>query len=54
MTKDVENLGMPLKGDLLRKLREIKDHHGIHNNTEIIRFLIKAEHKRIFGAKELP
>jgi len=51
--EDVEYLGMPLKGRLLRQLREIKEDRGIHNNTEIIRALIKEAHDKIRTTTEL-
>jgi len=43
----VKELHIPLEMEIFDKLEAIKEYHGIHNITEIIRFLITKEHRKI-------
>ncbi len=38
---------LSLEMEIFDKLEAIKEYHGIHNITEIIRFLITKEHREI-------
>ena len=42
-----KELHIPLEMEIFDKLESIKEYHGIHNITEIIRFLITKEHRKI-------
>lgn len=44
---DKESLGMVIDGKLLKRLRAIKEDREIHNNTEMVRVLIKEEYDRL-------
>ena len=43
----IKELHIPLEIEIFDKLEAIKEYHGIHNITEIIRFLITKEHRKI-------
>ena len=43
----IKELHIPLEMEIFDKLEAIKVYHGIHNITEIIRFLITKEHRKI-------
>lgn len=43
----IKELHIPLEMEIFDKLEAIKEYHGIHNITEIIRFLITKEHRKI-------
>ncbi|GAH63339.1 unnamed protein product [marine sediment metagenome] len=42
-----KELHVPIESEIFHKLEDIKVYHGIKNNTEIIRFLITKEHRKI-------
>jgi len=46
-----KELHVPIESEIFHKLEDIKDYHGIKNNTEIIRFLITKEHREIQKTK---
>lgn len=45
--RDMHELHVSLDKDIFDKLETIKDYHGIKNLTEIVRFLITKEHRKI-------
>lgn len=47
MSNDKKELHIQFEMEIFDKLEAIKEHHGIHNITEIIRFLITKEHRKI-------
>ena len=53
MKEQTKNIGMPVKGELLRMLEWVMQHRGIHNKTEIVRVLISEEYKRNHVTVEL-
>lgn len=42
-----KDMHVPLEMELFDKLEAIKEYHGIKNNTEIIRFLITKEYRKV-------
>ena len=50
-SKDKE-LHVPIDKEIVEKLEQVKDYHGIKNNTEIIRFLITKEFREISAPGE--
>ncbi|GAH83597.1 unnamed protein product, partial [marine sediment metagenome] len=42
-----KELHIPIEKEIFQKLEDIKEYHGIKNNTEIIRFLITKEYREI-------
>jgi len=42
-----KELHVPIESEIFHKLEDIKEYHGIKNNTEIIRFLITKEYREI-------
>jgi hypothetical protein len=42
-----KDMHIPLEMEIFDKLEVIKDYHGIKNNTEMIRFLITKEHRKV-------
>jgi len=46
-------LGMPITGGLLKQLRAIREDRGIHNNTDLIRNLIKEAYNKIRTIEEV-
>ena len=42
-----KDMHIPLEMELFDKLEAIKEYHGIKNNTEIIRFLIIKEYRKV-------
>ncbi len=40
-------LHIPLESEIFEKLEKIKEYHGIKNSTEIVRFLITKEYRKI-------
>lgn len=42
-----KDLHIPIDMEIFEKLEAIKEHHGIKNSTEIVRFLITKEHRHI-------
>ena len=42
-------LRVDLKGDLVRKFKILKEHYGMENNTDLIRFLIAQRYAKDFG-----
>jgi predicted CopG family antitoxin len=47
MNNDKHEFHISLEKDVFNKLESIKEYHGIKNITEIIRFLITKEHRKI-------
>ena len=47
MSKDEKELRVTLEKEVFVELDEIRDFHGIKNLTEVIRFLIKKEYRKI-------
>ena len=47
MSNDKKELHIQFEMEIFDKLEGIKEYHGIHNSTEIIRFLITKEHRKI-------
>jgi len=45
--KDMHELHVTLDKEIFDKLEELKDYHGIKNLTEIIRFIITKEYRKI-------
>ena len=45
--KNEKELRVALENEVFVELDEIRDFHGIKNLTEVIRFLIKKEHRKI-------
>ena len=45
--KDIHELHVTLDKEIFDKLEELKDYHGIKNLTEIIRFIITKEYRKI-------
>lgn len=45
--KDLHELHVTLEKEIFDKLEAIKDYHGIKNLTEIVRFLITKEYRKI-------
>jgi hypothetical protein len=45
--KSMHDMHVPLEMEIFDKLEVIKEYHGIKNNTEMIRFLITKEHRKI-------
>lgn len=43
----VKELHIKFEMEIIDKLEAIKKYHGIHNITDIIRFLITKEHRKI-------
>ena len=43
----VKELHIKIEIGIIDKLEAIKEYHGIHNITDIIRFLITKEHRKI-------
>ncbi|MBY8982855.1 MAG: hypothetical protein KGD57_07895 [Candidatus Lokiarchaeota archaeon] len=48
--KDIHELHITLERENFEKLECIKNYHGIKNLTEIIRFLITKEYRKIRGS----
>lgn len=46
-----KELHVPIEIEIFQKLEDIKEYHGIKNNTEIIRFLITKEYREIQKTK---
>ena len=42
-----KDMHVPLEKEIFDRLELIKEYHGIKNNTEIIRFLITKEYRKI-------
>ncbi len=42
-----KELHVPIEKEIFQKLEDIKEYHGIKNNTEIIRFLITKKYREI-------
>ena len=42
-----KDMHIPLEIEIFDKLEAIKEYHGIKNNTEMIRFLITKEFRKI-------
>ncbi|MBN1802596.1 MAG: hypothetical protein JW891_13875 [Candidatus Lokiarchaeota archaeon] len=42
-----KDMHIPLEIEIFDKLEVVKEYHGIKNNTEIIRFLITKEYRKI-------
>jgi len=47
MNNEKHDFHISLEIDVYEKLENIKDYHGIKNITEIIRFLITKEYRKI-------
>jgi len=47
MSSEKHEFHISLESDVFSKLESIKEYHGIKNITEIIRFLITKEHRKI-------
>lgn len=47
MNNEKHDFHISLEIDVYEKLEDIKDYHGIKNITEIIRFLITKEYRKI-------
>ncbi len=47
MNNEKHEFHISLEKDVFHKLESIKEYHGIKNITEIIRYLITKEHKKI-------
>jgi len=47
MNNEKHDFHISLELDVYEKLENIKDYHGIKNITEIIRFLITKEYRKI-------
>jgi len=45
--KNMHDMHVPLEMEIFDKLEVIKEYHGIKNNTEMIRFLITKEHRKV-------
>lgn len=45
--RDMHELHVSLDKEIFDKLESIKDYHGIKNLTEIVRFLITKEYRKI-------
>jgi len=43
----IKELHIKFEIEIIDKLEAIKEYHGIHNITDIIRFLITKEHRKI-------
>jgi len=43
----MKELHISLEMEIFDRLEAIKEYHGIHNITEIFRFLITKEHRKI-------
>lgn len=41
------DLHITLENEIFDKLEAIKDYHGIKNSTEIVRFLITKEYRKV-------
>ena len=41
-----------LKGKLAEQFKALKDHIGIKNNSEVLRFIVKREHDKITASEE--
>ena len=46
MSEEVMDVRLKLKGEIVQQFREIKRHLGLHNDTEVIRFVIADYYKR--------
>ncbi len=46
-----KELHVPIEKEIFHKLEDIKEYHGIKNNTEIIRFLITKEYREIITSE---
>ena len=42
-----KDMHVPLEKEIFDRLELIKEYHGIKNNTEIVRFLITKEYRKI-------
>ena len=42
-----KDMHVPLEKEIFERLELIKEYHGIKNNTEIVRFLITKEYRKI-------
>ena len=42
-----KDMHIPLEREIFDKLEAVKEYHGIKNNTEIIRFLITKEYRKV-------
>ena len=51
MDNEKHEFHIAIEKDVFDKLEIIKDYHGIKNVTEIIRFLITKEYRKINKAK---
>jgi hypothetical protein len=51
MSKNKEEISLRvvLKGQVLKKFRDLKGRYGLENDTELVRLLIAEEYKRQFG-----
>lgn len=47
MSNNTGRINMPLDEELTRKIERIKKYYGIGTNTDIVRFLVKKEHREI-------
>ena len=45
--KEMHDLHVTLEKEIFDRLEAIKDYHGIKNLTEIVRFLITKEYRKI-------
>ena len=43
----IKELHIKFEIEIIDKLEAIKEYHGIHTSTDIIRFLIIKEHRKI-------
>lgn len=50
-TSNMKEFHISLEMELFDKLEDIKEYHGIHNITEIIRFLITKEYRKVIKKK---
>jgi len=50
-TSNMKEFHISLEKELFDKLEDIKEYHGIHNITEIIRFLITKEYRKVIKKK---
>jgi len=47
LEEDLKELRVVLEKEVFEKINKIREYHGIKNKTEIIRFLITKEYRRI-------
>ena len=51
--KDEKELRAWMEPEFFQKLEELKEHYGLKNTTEIMRFIINKTHRNVFGQSPL-